>query len=247
VPSKFRSRRITKTESKQSGRLLLVETDVEIKRLVLKVLAAAGYKVKLADNEGDLLQQIFSSRCLLVIFGMNAVDVSYLAVVKKLRRVSALPVIFIMYPTAEKDRATVSAAGVNDQVLKPFSDAELLTALRSVIRSYHNGGQGARFEASAIVINFENQTVVRKGKPVNLTPTEFLLLSLFVHNAGKILTHDRILRQIRGPWYERHINYSRVYTCRLRRKLEDDPENPHLIRTESGKGYKFVVTEGATQ
>jgi two-component system KDP operon response regulator KdpE len=238
---------MTKADLKHSRTLLIVETDVEIRRLIVKMVSAAGYKVKMADSAGDILQQIFSSRCLLVIFGMEAVDPSYLAIVKKLRKVSALPVVFLMYPGAEKDHASVSEAGVNDHVLKPFSDAELLTALRSVIRSAYNTDQGAKFETSSMVIDFEHQTVVKNGKRVNLTPTEFLLLSLFVHNAGKIVAHDLIMRQIRGPGHEKESNYSRVYTGRLRKKLEDDPENPHLIQTESGRGYRFVVTEGVVQ
>ncbi len=81
----------------------------------------------------------------------------------------------------------------------------------------------------------------KKGKVVKLTPTEFSLLALLVQNAGKLITHGSILRQIRGPWFEKDTTYSRVYMGRLRKKLEDDPDHPQMFQTESGRGYKFVV------
>jgi two-component system KDP operon response regulator KdpE len=93
----------------------------------------------------------------------------------------------------------------------------------------------------SVAIDFEKRTVSKKGKIVNLTPTEFSILSLLVHNAGKLITHDSILRQIRGPWFEKDTAYSRVYMGRLRKKLEDDPDHPQMFQTEPGRGYKFVA------
>ena len=224
-----------------AGTILVMDDDVEIRRLVLKILERAGYRVKVVEKRGDILRQVFSSRCSLVILGMESIDVVYINIVKELRAWSTVPVIFLASLLPEEEILALSVAGANDYVNKPFSQMELLTAVRLALRSYNTTDQGTRFETDSVSIDFEHHTVSKKGKLVNLTPTEFSLLSLLVHNAGMLITHDCILRQIRGPWFEKNTTYSRVYMGRLRKKLEDDPDNPRLFQTESGRGYKFVV------
>jgi two-component system KDP operon response regulator KdpE len=110
-----------------------------------------------------------------------------------------------------------------------------------VLRLYNTTDQGTKYETDFVAIDFEERTVRKRGKIVNLTPTEFSLLTLLVHNAGKLITHDSILRQIRCPWFGKDRAYSRVYMGRLRKKLEDDPDHPQMFQTESGRGYKFVA------
>ena len=223
-----------------AGTILVVDDDVEMRRLVFKTLEPAGYKVKFAERRGDIVQQVFSSRCILAIFGMDSVDALHVNKVKKMRMWSTVPVIFLSYPI-EQDIPGLSTAGVNDHIIKPFSRAELLTSVRSVLRRNNTTDQGTKYETDSVAIDFEKGTVSKNGKIVNLTPTEFSILSLLVHNAGKVITHDCILRQIRGPWVEKDTTYSRVYMGRLRKKLEDDPDHPQLLQTESGRGYKFVA------
>jgi two-component system KDP operon response regulator KdpE len=226
-----------------AGTILVLDDDVEIRRLVAKTLEAAGYKVKLADGPEDILQQVFSSRCSLVIVGTESIDVSYINILRDLRTWSTIPVIVLSSLLPEEVLLAVSTAGTNDYITKPFSRTKLLSSVRSALQSYNATDQGLKFETDAITIDFENRTVSKKGALVKLTPTEFLLLSLFVHNRGKVLTHNYIVRQIRGPWFEHKTRYSRVYVGRLRKKLEDDPDNPQLFRTESGRGYKFVAQQ----
>jgi two-component system KDP operon response regulator KdpE len=224
-----------------AGTILVVDDDVEMRRLVFKTLYPAGYKVKLVQTRGDILQQLFSSRCILVIIGMESVDASHIDIVKTLRAWSTVPVILLSYPVLDEDTLRLSAAGVNDHIVKPFSHAELLTSMRSVLRLYNTTDQGTKYETDFVTIDFEERTVRKRGKIVNLTPTEFSLLTLLVHNAGKLITHDSILRQIRCPWFGKDRAYSRVYMGRLRKKLEDDPDHPQMFQTESGRGYKFVA------
>ena len=225
-----------------AGTILVIDDDVEIRRLVFKTLDPAGYRVKASDWRGDIVQQVFSSRSILLIIGMEGFNLSHFNIVKKLRRWSSVPVILLSYPTDEGVPG-VSTAGVNDHIIKPFSHAELLMSVHSVLKVYNTTDQGTKYEAESVTIDFERRTVSKKGKTVNLTPTEFSLLTLLVHNAGKLITHDSILRQIRGPWVEQDTTYSRVYMGRLRKKLEDDPDHPQMFQTESGRGYKFVVKQ----
>jgi two-component system KDP operon response regulator KdpE len=174
---------------------------------------------------------------------MESIDVSYINILKDLRIWSTVPVIVLSSLLPEEGVVLASVAGANDYVAKPFSQTELLTTVRSVLRFYNTNNQGTRFETDSISIDFENHSVSKKGKIVKLTPTEFSLLSLFVQNAGKLVTHDCISRQIRGPWLKKRVPYSRVYVGRLRKKLEDDPGNPQLFQTESGRVYKFAVRQ----
>ncbi len=224
-----------------SGTILVFDDDVEMRRLVFKTLEPAGYKVKLGEKRKEILRQVFSSRCNLVIIGWESIDVSIIKIMKNLRAWSTVPIILLSYPAPKEDVLAASVAGVNEHIVKPFSYAELLTSVRSVLRVCNTTDQGTTYETDSVIIDFEKGTVSKNGKIVNLTPTEFLLLSLLVHNPGKLMSHDFILRQIRGPWFEKDTTYSRVYMGRLRKKLEDDPENPRLFQTESGRGYKFVA------
>jgi two-component system KDP operon response regulator KdpE len=223
--------------------ILVIDDDVEIRRLVNKTLEPAGYKVKLAKRQEDPLRQVFSSRCSLVILGEESIDHSYIKILKDLRAWSTVPVIVLSSLIPTEAVLAASIAGVNGYITVPFSRLELLGAVRSVLHSYNTASHGKRFHADSLVIDFEDRTVNKRGNRVNLTPTEFSLLTLFVNNAGKVLTHDYILRQIRGPWFENKVPYSRVYIGQLRKKLEDDPTSPQLFQTELGRGYKFMVKQ----
>ena len=223
-----------------AGTILIIDDDVEMRRLVFKTLEPAGYRVKVAQIQGDILHQVFSTRSILVIIGMETVDALHVNIVKELRIWSTVPAILLSYP-AGADALGLSSAGVNDHIIKPFSHAELLTSVRSVLKAHNTTNQGTTYEAESVTIDFERRMVIKNGKTVNLTPTEFSLLSLLVHNAGKLITHDSILRQIRGPWCEKDTTYARVYMGRLRKKLEDDPDRPQMLQTDSGKGYRFIA------
>jgi two-component system, OmpR family, KDP operon response regulator KdpE len=223
--------------------ILVIDDDVEIRRLVFKTLTPAGYKVKLAKRQGDPLRQVFSTRCSLVILGEDSMDQSYVHILKDIREWSAVPVIVLSSLVPKEAVIAASVDGANGYITVPFSRPELLTSVQTVLQSYNTTSQGRKFEADSVVIDFENRTVTKKGKRVELTKTEFSLLSLFVHNADKLLTHDFILRQIWGPWFETTLPYSHVYVGRLRKKLEDNPDQPQLFQTELGKGYRFVVKQ----
>jgi two-component system KDP operon response regulator KdpE len=222
-----------------AGTIIVIDDEVAIRRLVQKTLTQAGYKVKLAGRHGNPLRQIFSSRCSLVILGEESIDESYVSILNELRTWSKVPVIVISSLLPKEAVLAASVTGANGYITAPFSRLELLTSVRSVLHSYNTTSQGIKFETDSVTIDFENRTVTKKGKRVELTTTEFSLLALFVHNVGKVLTHDYILRQIRGPWFENKIPYSRVYVRHLRKKLEDDPAVPQLFQTDFGKGYKF--------
>ena len=226
-----------------AGTIFVIDDDVEIRRLVSRILKPAGYKVKLVQRQGDPLRQIFSSRCSLVILGEETTDVSYVGILKDIRAWSTVPVIILSSLMPKEAVLAASIAGANGYITVPFSRPELLKSVQSVLQSYNTTSQGRKFEIDSVVIDFESRTVTKKRKRVELTKTEFSLLSLFIHNPGKLLTHDFILRQIWGPWFENTIPYSYVYVGKLRKKLEDNLDHPQLFQTELGRGYKFVVKQ----
>jgi two-component system, OmpR family, KDP operon response regulator KdpE len=215
--------------------ILVMNDDVEIRRLVFKTLQPAGYRVKLVERQGNPLKQIFSSRCSLVILGEESTDVSYVSILKDLRQWSTVPVIVLSSLLPKEAVLAASVAGANGYITVPFSRSELLKSVHSVLQLYNTTNHGRIFETDSVVVDFENRTVSKKGKRVELTPTEFSLLTLFVHHAGKVLTHNYILQQIRGPWFENKLPYSRVYVQHLREKLEDNPDRPQLFQTELGR------------
>jgi Response regulators consisting of a CheY-like receiver domain and a winged-helix DNA-binding domain len=161
--------------------ILVIDDDVEIWRLIFKTLTPAGFKVKLAQRQVDFLRQIFSSHCSLVILGEESIESSYVKILKDLREWSTIPVIVLSSLHPEEAVLAASVTGVNGYISVPFSQRELLASVRSVLRLYNNTHQGIRFEIDSISIDFENRTVTKKGKIVELTTTELSLLFRYLY------------------------------------------------------------------
>ena len=142
-----------------------------------------------------------------------------------------------------EDREKVAAldAGADDYVTKPFSIDELLARLRALMRRAAPSTAPV-FEAGDLKVDLEKHAVSVAGQPVTLTPTEFELLRVLVQNAGKLLTHPALLREVWGPAYSQESHYLHVYVSQLRRKIEPDPTRPRYLLTEPGAGYRFVTT-----
>jgi two-component system KDP operon response regulator KdpE len=221
--------------------ILVVDDEVQMRRLLQISLEAAGYKMHTAASGNEGLQQAAMVRPEIIILDLGLPDEDGIEILKKLREWSTIPIIILSVRASEQEIIKALDAGADDYLTKPFRTGELLARIRAALRHRQMTEQGEVFTAGPLSIDLAARTVKRKGEIVKLTPTEYSLLALFVRNAGKVLTHRYILEQVWGPTFSEESQYSRVYVGQLRKKLEDNPSDPRLFVTESGIGYRLVV------
>ncbi|RMF38430.1 MAG: DNA-binding response regulator [Chloroflexi bacterium] len=175
-------------------------------------------------------------------------DMDGWTVCERLRELSDVPIIFVTAIGKEADIVRGLEMGADDYLVKPFSPRELLARIEAVLRRARQGG-GTGIEARVykngpLTVDLESREVRVNGKPVDLTPIEFKLLSALIRNEGKVLTHRFLLSQVWGPAYEEERQYLKLYIWYLRQKIEEDPSHPKLIITERGVGYRLVQSQG---
>jgi two-component system KDP operon response regulator KdpE len=227
--------------------VLVIDDEIQMRRLLKITLEAAGFKVYLAESGEDGLRQAATSRPEFVILDLGLQDMDGLQVLRKLREWAEFPVLILSVRAQEQDIITALDAGADDYLTKPFRTGELLARVRSALRHNQRTGHGSVFTSGSLTVDLAARLVRRNGEIIKLTPTEYSLLALFVRNAGRVLTHGFILQQVWGPTFEEETQYSRVYVGQLRKKLEDDPENPRLFLTESGIGYRLAAPDDAPE
>ena len=222
--------------------ILIVDDEVQMRRLLRSTLEQEGYKITLAENGSQALRLSESSRFDLIVLDLGLPDIDGIAVLKKIRGWAKYPVIILSARTDEQDIISALDAGANDYLTKPFRSGELIARVRTALRIFNSTSQReTKFAFGSIVVDLESHTVSKKNEQLKLTPTEFSLLALFIRNAGKVLTHNYLLQQVWGPKFEGESQYTRVYVGQLRKKLEDDPNNPKFFVTESGIGYRLSI------
>ena len=224
--------------------ILVIDDEIQIRRLLDVTLGEAGYRVTLAESAAGGIREAESYRFDAVILDLGLQDADGIEVLKKIRGWSQLPVIILSVRSSETDIVSALDAGANDYLTKPFRSGELLARLRTAIHNFQTGGlKSGRLHLQNLEIDLDKRSVMKNSVAVKLTPTEFSLLSLFLRNAGKVLTHTYILQQVWGPKFVTESQYTRVYVGQLRKKLEADPERPQYILTEPGIGYRFIADE----
>ncbi len=223
--------------------VLVIDDEAQMRRLLQITLEAAGYRVHVAGTGREGLQQAAMVRPEVVLLDLGLPDEDGVEVLRKIREWATVPVLILSVRSGEQDIVRALDAGADDYLTKPFRTGELLARVRTALRHQPSTGQGESFVVGNLTVDLSARTVKRSGEIVRLTPTEYSLLSLFVRNAGKVLTHRYILQQVWGPAFEEESQYSRVYVGQLRKKLEDDPSDPKLILTESGIGYRLAVDD----
>lgn len=219
--------------------ILIVDDEPQIRRL-LEITLQRDFLVTEASTAHEALQRVANHPPDLVLLDLGLPDESGHEVLRKLREWYTKPVIILSVQQDEEDIVRALDNGANDYLVKPFRTGELQARIRSALRSSTQEGSTARVEYGDLLIDFAARRVTKAGVAVKLTATEYALLALLMHNEGKVMTHRTLLQEVWGPSYTGESQYLRVFVAQLRKKLEDDPNRPAHILTESGVGYRFV-------
>ena len=222
---------------------LVLEDEREIRQFVRLSLEAEGWQVIEADTVKQGLVEAGTRRPDLVIADLGLPDGDGVDFIRALRTWSGVPVIVLSARTDERDKVAALDAGADDYITKPFGTAELLARTRANMRRVHAGRatQESLFRFGDVEVDLAARLVRRGGVELHLTPIEYRLLGVLIANAGRVLTHPYLLREVWGPGHAGRTHYLRVFMGNLRQKLEDDPAQPRHLITETGVGYRLVV------
>jgi len=228
--------------STQKPTVLVIDDEVQIRRLLRVTLEANGYRVLEAATGNDGIVEAAQRRPDIVVLDLGLPDLDGLAVLKRLREWSRVPVLILTVREADDEKVAALDAGADDYVTKPFSTAELLARLRVALRHIQPPPENAVFRSGNLEVDLASRRTSVLGREVKLTPTEYAFLRLLVRNAGRVVTQRQILTEVWGPKAAEQTHYLRVYAAHLREKLESDPARPELILTEPGVGYRLTVS-----
>ena len=221
--------------------ILLIDDEPQMRRLVEITLENNGYLSKSAVSAKEGLIMASNHPPDLIILDLGLPDESGHTVLKKLRQWFTNPVIILSVNKNEEDIIKALDNGANDYLSKPFRAGELLARIRSALRTAAGDEGDNKIESDGLQFDFVARTIKKNDQVVKLTSTEYSLLALMVKNEGKVLTHQYLLRAIWGPGYINQSQYLRVYIAQIRKKIENDPNRPQFLLTESGVGYRFVL------
>ncbi len=227
------------------GKILVVDDEPQIRRVMRATLAALNYEVVEARSGEEALDRFRQEMPDLVLLDMNMPGMGGLETCRALRSGSEVPIIILSVRNSEKDKVAALDAGADDYVTKPFGMQELLARIRAALRRAPGTGETAPpvFDSGELHIEFETRRVRLRDRDVRLTPKEFDLLRYLAAHAGKPLSHRELLQAIWGPDYGSETEYLRVFINQLRKKIEPNPSQPKYIVTEPWVGYKFALTE----
>jgi two-component system, OmpR family, KDP operon response regulator KdpE len=222
-----------------SARILIVDDEPQIRRVLLTTLTSHGYTVVEARSGEEALERIRAERADLVLLDVNLPKMSGLETCREIRRSMDVPIIMLTVRNSERDKVQALDAGADDYVVKPFGAEELMARIRAALRRAVPSESLPPFASPDFQVDFEKRSVTVKSQPVRLTPKEFELLRHLIANQGKALAHRRLLQAVWGPDYGEETEYLRVFINQLRKKIEPDPQHPRYIHTEPWIGYRF--------
>lgn len=231
------------TETQPLPRILVIDDEPQIRRFLKISLAADGYAPIEAANGAEGLERVVQDRPDLVILDLGLPDTDGQQVLSRIRELSAVPVIVLSVRAGEAEKVEALDRGANDYVTKPFGIAELTARLRAALRRGTGADEAveAVIEAGPLTVDVPHRRVRLEGREIRLSKKEFEILRLLAAHHGRVVTHQKILREVWGPAHIDAMQYLRVYVGQLRQKLGDDPARPRLIATEAGVGYRLVV------
>lgn len=226
--------------------ILVIDDEPQILRALKTILTAKQFQVSTATRGEEGLTLAATGQPDLIILDMSLPDTEGIQVCKQLREWSATPIIILSVRDSEKDKVAALDAGADDYLTKPFGIEELLARVRVALRHKSQatgGGKNTIIRTGKIEIDLAGFIVRKEKEEISLTATEFKLLAYLASHAGRVLTHHMILSNVWDPAEADKIEYLRVYMRQLRKKLEDDPEQPKMLMTEPGIGYRFVTED----
>jgi two-component system KDP operon response regulator KdpE len=219
--------------------ILIIDDEVQIRRLLEISLTSSGYKTIFAsDGKGGIASAATHSPSL-IILDLGLPDIDGLDLLVKLREWFTKPIIVLTVRNSEDDIISALDKGANDYLTKPFRSGELLARVRTAIKLTTEKANVPLLIFGSLSIDLVNHIVKKNNEIVKLTVTEFSLISILAKNHGRVLTHQFLLKEIWGFGYLEQTQYLRVFMAQLRKKIEDDPSRPEILITESGIGYRF--------
>ncbi len=233
----------TRATGATDARILVVDDEPGVRRLLHANLVARGYAVTAVETGEEALARLDEDAPDLVVLDLMLPGLSGLDVCRGLRAASPVPILVLSAHGEEQTKVEALDLGADDYLTKPFSVDELLARVRALLRRPAPASPGAadRVQAGSLVLDLRSRQVWRDDTPLDLTPHEFDLLAYLMRHANTVVPHRSVLAAVWGPAYASETQYLRVFVNRLRRKIEDDPAHPRHIRTEPGVGYRFVM------
>ena len=225
------------------ARLLVIDDEVQILRLLKMSLETAGYGVSEATTGRAGLSEAASSAPDGIVLDLGLPDMDGLAVLSRLREWTQVPVLVLTVRNTEDDKVKALEGGADDYMSKPFGTRELTARVNALLRRAQKPVDSPILSFGQVSVDLSARLVRRAGEEVKLTVKEYHLLRFLLLNRGKVITHQHLLRELWGSNAEEQTHYLRVYMNHLRQKLEDDPSRPKFLKTESGVGYRLVAQD----
>lgn len=225
----------------QGTKVLVVDDEHAIRRFLRTSLSAHGYEVHEAATGEDAILQAINIRPDLIILDLGLPGIDGIEVTKRIREWTQTPIIILSVQNRDTDKIEALDVGADDYLTKPFSIGELIARLRVAMRHARKEEPDLVFVSGKLRVDLTSRIVTRDREEVQLTPTEYDLLKVLIRHPGRVLTHQQLLREVRGIGYLTQTHLLRVHMSNLRRKIEEDPSNPQYILTEPGIGYRLKV------
>lgn len=219
--------------------ILIIDDEIQIRRLLEITLSSNGYKTLFATNAREGLTSAATQHPSLILLDLGLPDMDGADLLEKLREWYSKPIIILSVRNTEEDIVEMLDKGANDYLTKPFRSGELLARIRTAIRLTTEKPDTTVLEFGSLSIDLADHIVKKNNEIVKLTATEFSLISLLARNHGRVMTHQFLLKEVWGFGYLEQTQYLRVFVAQLRKKIEDNPSKPALLITESGIGYRF--------
>lgn len=230
---------------KNQPHILVIDDEPQILRALKTILRERDFRVTTAGTGEEGLALAAAEPPDLVVLDLSLPKMDGIEVCARLREWTQLPILVLSVRGGERDKVAALDVGADDYLTKPFGIEELLARIRVGLRhaALAKGSPSVVITSGPVVIDLSTRQVTRDGAAVRLTPTEYRLLAYLSGHAGRVLTHQTLLANVWGDEYRGHTEYLRVYIRQLRKKLEPDPDDPQILLTEPGIGYRFVTPE----
>ncbi len=225
--------------SETGQRVLVVDDETSIRRYLRTALSAQGFTIFEAASGQEAMNAVLANHPDIIILDLGLPDFDGVEVTRRLREWSQTPIIILSVREADNDKIAALDAGADDYLTKPFSTGELMARMRVGLRRLTSKPDDPILQVDNLKMDVSRRVVTVEENQIALTPTEYEILRLLLQNAGKVLTHRQLLRQVWGTAYESEMHLLRVNMSNLRRKVEVDPARPHYIVTEPGVGYRL--------